>query len=225
MQENDEILRALGKDPKRAEENLERLLSEPPNQAREAVRAELCRMEIFLKQLTEALQAFAERLPKRKSLFEESDGNRFYTVVGSETVKIDQILTEARKTCREEISQAVRDTRQELLKRRYFCEVVSREFPTLSSKARQGIEKTREQEETLEELSFRLEAIQAQYAVLLLDHATPFLKQVGRLADVRHRGERMQSGAIRAACESLFAKVEPLLAAVLKMKAESEPKK
>ena len=139
--------------------------------------------------------------------------------------KIDRILAEAREVRRDEIAQAVRDTRQEILEGRYFCEVVSQEFPTLSKKARRGLEKTYGWEESLDRLAARLEAVQVQYAAFLLQRATPFLAQVGRLADVRHRGERMQSGAVREACESLCGAAEPLLASILKMKTESESKK
>jgi len=215
------LLRAAGKDPKCAEAEMERLLSALPKQARDAAQAELCRMERSIRNMMEALSAFAERLPKRSSLFEAPDGSRFYKVLAGEVQKLDKILAEAREVRREEIAQAVRDTRQETLKSRCFCEAVLREFPTLSSKARQGIEKTYGWEESLDRLAVRLEAVQVQYAAFLLDRATPFLKQVGRLADVRHRGEEMQSGAVREACESLRGAAEPLLASILKMRAES----
>lgn len=223
-EEAKEILHALGQDPNRAEAALECLLSEPPKQVEVAIREELCRVESLLKAIVKELSALAERLPKRKSVFEEYDGDRFYAEAGSTVAQIDRLLIEVRKSRRDEIERAVRDTRLEILKNRYFCEVVLRAFPTISKKARQGIEQTRMQEDALERLSVRFNEIQVRYAAFLLERATPFLSRVGRLADVKHRGERMQSGAVREACVTLREATESLIASIVKMKAEDERK-
>ena len=205
------ILQTLGQDSQRAEAALECLLSEPPKQAEVAIWEELCRVESLLKVIINELSALAERLPKRKSVFEEYDGDRFYAEVGGAVARIDRLLIEGRESRREEIARVVRDTRLEILKNRYFCEVVSRAFPTLTQKACRGVEQTRAQEDALERLASRFGEIQVQYADFFVRYATPFLTRVGKLADVKHRGERLQGGAVREACEMLCEVAENLI--------------
>ncbi len=216
MEKENEILKKIEQEPKWAEQAIDALLNMRESSAESAIREAIGHRAEQLRILHKSLHTFAEQLPLRRALFEEADGSRFYSKAGIAIEESGILLAAMQDSSDETIAWAVREMRTKILQDRFLCELLCKHFPALVQKATVGLETTKEREDRLERLFEQFGQTEAGIHLFLSNRAVPFLKRLGELTDVAHRGEQMHSSAVRELCIDFCSTIEALRGSIVK---------